>query len=875
MILVLLFLIRTVSGQVCPTIVPPPYGSLIRPCGTNYQDTCYITCPRGWDILGTCFRVCQANGRWSGTDVRCLNRAIMCPPIRPLLNGVVLTPCYNVAGGTCSFRCCPGFTSLGSTTIACRDNGQWASSPPTCSSTSVATLPPPARGCGAITAGPAGGRILGQCQGVVNEQCTFACDNGYQLIGYNPIVCQSNGQWSAPVPTCMPNGGCPNINPPANGYSEGTCANAKTGQTCVFNCFTGYRLVGVTSVTCRGTAWDGSAPQCQAITCANLVAPPNGRLTGTCSPGRLGQNCTVTCNLGFRPSSQTVIQCTNSGWSTGLPTCNPIQCPNIGSIQNGFSEGPCNPGQAEKVCTFSCNPGFALAGNSTLLCQSDGKWARPLPFCVVVTCVGRPLTGTELTVVPSTCTSSVPVGQSCSYSCGSCSRISGAAVSTCRPTTQWSSPLPTCQRVTCPGQTVDNAYGQGACNPGVCGTDCTYTCTPGFRLIGQAKLSCTSAGQFNNPFPTCQAITCQALTPPANGNFPSQCSNNAGTTCALACDRCYTGSGVYTCGQDGAYQPSTPLSCRPITCQGQVVANSVSQGSCNPGQCGSDCTITCNPGFQLIGQNRLTCTESGQFNYPAPTCQAVSCPPLQLPANGRFASQCSNSAGTTCAVVCDNCYVTSGPTVYSCGQNGQYSPTTPAACQRVTCPSQAVANAVTQGACDPGTCGADCTFTCNPGYQLIGQSRLTCTASRQFNYPFPYCQSISCPTLTAPANGQLSGVCGPGQVGATCNVACNAGYRLSGSQTATCGSNGQWSNPLATCVANTCPTVTAPLYGVWINQCTTQQCDPSCLGQPGAICNLICGQGFRPADLRSIRCSENTLQWEPDPSQVSCVANNS
>ena len=34
------------------------------------------------------------------------------------------------------------------------------------------------------------------------------------------------------------------------------------------------------------------------------------------------------------------------------------------------------------VCTFSCDDGFELDGNSTMICQSDGTWSQFLkPYC--------------------------------------------------------------------------------------------------------------------------------------------------------------------------------------------------------------------------------------------------------------------------------------------------------------------------------------------------------------------------------------------------------------------------------------------------------------------------------------------------------------
>ena len=30
----------------------------------------------------------------------------------------------------------------------------------------------------------------------------FSCDGGFSLVGLSTVVCQTNGKWSAPPPTC-------------------------------------------------------------------------------------------------------------------------------------------------------------------------------------------------------------------------------------------------------------------------------------------------------------------------------------------------------------------------------------------------------------------------------------------------------------------------------------------------------------------------------------------------------------------------------------------------------------------------------------------------------------------------------------------------
>ena len=66
-----------------------------------------------------------------------------------------------------------------------------------------------------------------------------------------------------------------------------------------------------------------------------------------------------------------------------------------------------------------------------------------------------------------------------------------------------------------------------------------------------------------------------------------------------------------------------------------------------------------------------------------------------------------------------------------------------------------------------------------------------------------FCTDIQCDVLSTPANGNTScssGKVGVGYTGDTCNVICNTGYELTGSDTRTCQSDGSWSGTDGLCI---------------------------------------------------------------------------
>ena len=61
---------------------------------------------------------------------------------------------------------------------------------------------------------------------------------------------------------------------------------------------------------------------------------------------------------------------------------------------------------------------------------------------------------------------------------------------------------------------------------------------------------------------------------------------------------------------------------------------------------------------------------------------------------------------------------------------------------------------------------------------------------------------VSCPSLDNPSNGMVSCSLGGDEVPSfedTCSFTCDTGYELTGSDTRTCQSNGNWSGSIAMC----------------------------------------------------------------------------
>lgn len=56
-------------------------------------------------------------------------------------------------------------------------------------------------------------------------------------------------------------------------------------------------------------------------------------------------------------------------------------CVNIYNPDNGYTGGQCTPGIVSQTCTFFCNSGFSLEGDSRLTCLAGGRWSTRTPVC--------------------------------------------------------------------------------------------------------------------------------------------------------------------------------------------------------------------------------------------------------------------------------------------------------------------------------------------------------------------------------------------------------------------------------------------------------------------------------------------------------------
>ncbi|NXP46564.1 C4BPA protein, partial [Heliornis fulica] len=97
------------------------------------------------------------------------------------------------------------------------------------------------------------------------------------------------------------------------------------------------------------------------------------------------------------------------------------------------------------------------------------------------------------------------------------------------------------------------------------------------------------------------------------------------------------------------------------------------------------------------------------------------------------------------------------------------------------------------------TMGMSVTYTCDPGYYLVGNANVFCRASGNWSRG-PRCEEVTCPWPPNIANGLHSGK--PGDrfsQGVAVSYSCKDGYTLVGNVSISCTATGVWSRSLPRC----------------------------------------------------------------------------
>ncbi|KAK7485590.1 hypothetical protein BaRGS_00023165, partial [Batillaria attramentaria] len=395
-----------------------------------------------------------------------------------------------------------------------------------------------------------------------------------------------------------------------------------------------------------------------------------------------------------------------------------------------------------------------------------------------------------------TCTARNIHGSVCTHKCDRGYELAGNAAVTCMENQNWNSAFPACR---------------------VYPDHCSVVCNPGYQHSGSYYVTCREDATWTSPDP------CKDVEPP---KFPNGCPPNQqlssgplqAPVLVTWADPDYTensgGNVTFSSaparGSSLAYGIFTAKKCQALS------APSNGRLACTGGYVeGSECTVSCNQGYEVQGDATLECLNTELWNVSLPTCEDTEPPQFDngCPDNIEvFASRLGDPTLVqwNLPVVSDNSgdqpQLTSDVPSGSEFQVGMTWVTYTATDTRNNSRSCRFSVTVSTLSCDapnlepPGsnkrlmmyTCpdghvyGATCTLACNYGYPLVGADTITCEQDNTTYPPTglwkwtgtskfpPVCRENNCTKLEAPRNGALT--CYPGNFGWDCLMSCQSNW---------------------------------------------------------------------------------------------------
>ncbi|XP_052388948.1 CUB and sushi domain-containing protein 2-like [Carassius gibelio] len=736
--------------------------------------------------------------------------AAYCSSPEPPVNGSVHSQTGTKLGSTLRFSCDRGFNLIGQTTATCTRTlqgiYQWNAPVPLCQVVS----------CGMPLA-PVNGTVIGQ-DFTLGSRVTFSCNPGFRLANAQPVstLCQESGRWSPmePRPRCVPVT-CPDISHSAVDHGRWRLIYGmqnKYEAMMMLTCDPGYFYKGQRVIRCQANStWDYPEPRpsCEIISCGDIGTPPNGNKIGTLTV--YGATAIFSCNTGYTLVGSRVRECMSNGlWSGAEVQCLAGHCGTPEPIVNGQIIGENYNYRGSVV--YQCNPGFRLIGVSVRICEQDHRWSGKTPVCVPITC-GHP--GTPANGV--TQGTQFNLNDIVRFACVTGYVLQGAIKSHCQPNGQWSNALPKCKIVNCtdPGH-VENGVRQvlpSGPHRYSFQTAVSYSCNPGYYLLGTSTLSCQGDGTWDRSLPKCLLVLCDRPSMPPYAQISGD-RRTVGSVIRFSCigQRSIVGNTTRTCQMDGQWTGSLPH------CSGD------SAGMCgDPGVpvhgirlgeeffVGSIVRFSCEPGYVLKGSSERTCLANGSWVGIQPECHVVSCGNPGTPRNAMIQFHDGLVFSRSVTYSCREGYYSTGLLTRHCTVNGTWTGDMPE-CTVINCGDPGVpANGIRLGS--DFTYGHTVSFQCSPGFTVDADraSTLICTKDRTWNSTKPVCKAIVCGAPPSIPNGQVVG--SDFQWGSSISYSCNQGYQLSLPTILTCQGTGNWSGELPQCFPVFCGDPGIPAQG--------------------------------------------------------------
>lgn len=297
------------------------------------------------------------------------------------------------------------------------------------------------------------------------------------------------------------------------------------------------------------------------------------------------------------------------------------------------------------------------------------------------------------------------------------------------------------------------------------GSNITYTCNTGYRLIGSSTAVCIISDNglvWDNEAPICDRIPCGAPQAITNGEFlvPTE-DFYYGVVVTYRCKTGDRGKKLFNLvgepslhctsndGEVGVWSGSPPQCVELGKCTPPHVENAVMVSESRSLFSLRDTVeFRCQPGFIMEGISSVQCQDLNKWEPELPSCFKVkSCGPFldQLP-NGNVLFPLNLQIGAKVSFVCNKGFQLKGNSASYCilaGRDSIWNSSVPV-CERVTC----IIPEYMSGICEELKMkkyyyGDNVTLECKDGYTLDGSSQSQCQLDATWDPPLANCVSRS------------------------------------------------------------------------------------------------------------------------------------
>uniref|UniRef100_A0A8C7PS29 Sushi, von Willebrand factor type A, EGF and pentraxin domain-containing protein 1 n=1 Tax=Oncorhynchus mykiss TaxID=8022 RepID=A0A8C7PS29_ONCMY len=717
--------------------------------GTNYSFGAMVaySCDKGFLIQGEKRRTCEANGKWGGVLPVC--QPVSCPSPPSLENGFIQNEGHFTFNSKVTYACDDGYRLTGHPERVCQANRQWSNGdPPVCH---ILTCDPPP----IILHGQYRGSVGSVFE--VGHKVEYVCDEGYELTGDAVWMCLKYGKWDK---SSHPR--CSLVHCPEPPLDENHLVLRSLDSGIVeLSCEDGYVLHGARTLRCTlAQEWNDTFPVCKQVFCGPPpeVAFGDPSSAPLSAPSYFGSVVSYSCMDGFTLRKEGSVTCQADGyWSSPVPECIPVECPQPVEIANGIVD--VQGLMYLSTALYSCKPGYSLVGNATVLCGESGHWIGGVPSCQPIECpVPKEIPNGKVAY------NKLQFNHVVNFSCHRGYRLHGPETLKCLANGEWDEGTPVCVQIYCaPPNPIDNGFVEGLDHK--FGVTIFYSCFPGFQLVGQNHLTCEEFG-WSSSVPVCIPSDC-GLPPHIDfGEYSRLLDPNA--------ELAGRDAAITSMPIGGATVPLSPMDMSFL--HGTVIV------------------YRCHKSYELTTSTSLVCLEEGRWNGTAPMCVPAECEDPPSPDHGSV-NVTDTSLGSLVKYSCEEGYELEGESVRQCVAGRQWSDLPPV-CRPISCGDP--------GDIDNGSAEGDSflylevlRYECSSGFVLKDGDTRTCKADGKWDAEKPWCEPISCGSPVVPSDVTVTGK--EYTFNKHVALSCKSGLLLQGPSVSVCQADGTWSHGSPEC----------------------------------------------------------------------------